>query len=54
MGQGGGEREREGERGRERDVLFPLLMHSLVASCMCLTGGINLATLAYGDKVLTN
>ena len=35
------ERKRGGERERERDLLFHLLMHSLVDSYMCPDQGLN-------------
>ena len=35
------EREEEGERGEGRDLLFHLVMHSLVASRMCPDWGWN-------------
>ena len=34
-------REREEGRERERDLLFHLLMHSSVDSCICPDGGLN-------------
>ena len=40
-----GEIDRWINRERERDLLFHLLMHSLVASCMCPDRGPNLQTL---------